>query len=102
MLPLLLLFLAIMNSCELTVSWLHSYTLAAQADALAATMDGPVGVNSALRGHNTSQYDTWEPGVGVYHRPGRGESRQSCCGGTQLALCGADPALVENVSVLRS
>jgi hypothetical protein len=73
-------------------SWPRSYTLAAQADALSATMDGPVGVNSDLRGHNTSQYDTWEPGIGIYHRPGRGESGQSCCGGDQLALCGAEPA----------
>ena len=43
--------------------------LAAQADALEATMDGPVGVNSGVVGHNVAQYDSFEPGIAVYHRP---------------------------------
>eukprot|EP01048_Picozoa_sp_COSAG05_P009882 COSAG05_NODE_838_length_7045_cov_19.123956_2_plen_116_part_00 len=30
--------------------------LAAQADALEMTMDGPIGVNSGVAGHNISQY----------------------------------------------
>ena len=74
--------------------------MAAQADALAATMDGPVGVNSQLRGHNTSQYDTWEPGIAVYHRPGHTGSEQNCCEGNQLALCGDEPARGRNASVM--
>lgn len=63
--------------------------LAAQLDALEACMDGPIGVNSRLSGHNVSQYDTWEPGVAIFHRPYHGgENGSQCCGPDALALCG--------------
>ena len=58
-------------------------------DALGVTMDGPVGVNAQVQGHNVSQYDVSEPGIAIYHRPGHGGSASAnCCGPEQLALCG--------------
>jgi hypothetical protein len=69
-----------------------SEALTAQADALQATMDGPVGTNSRVAGHHTSQYDTWEPGIAIYHRPYHGgNASKACCGAHQLALCGESP-----------
>lgn len=66
--------------------------LEAQLDALATSMDGPVGVNSNLLGHNISQYDTWEPGIAIFHRPNHGvlpnASTVACCEADALALCG--------------
>jgi len=67
--------------------------LEAQLDALATTMDGPVGVNREVAGHNQSQYSTWEPGIAIFHRPDRGTASNGsvvgkCCAPDHLALCG--------------
>jgi hypothetical protein len=66
-------------------------TLEAQADALHATMDGALGTNAHVAGHNTSQYNTWEPGIAIFHRPGHGGGASgagTCCEAKGLALCG--------------
>ena len=59
--------------------------LTAQIDALQVSMDGPVGTNSRVRGHNVSQYNTDEPGICIFHLPGH---TKSCANGSQLSLCG--------------
>ena len=48
-------------------------------------MDGPVGVNSRVRGHNESQYHTDEPGICIFHLPGH---TNSCANANHLSLCG--------------
>jgi hypothetical protein len=63
--------------------------LAAQVDALNAVMDGPVGVNTGLAGHTAQQYNTWEPGVCIFHLPKHGgPNKTQCADGDHLSLCG--------------
>ena len=52
---------------------------------LQVSMDGPVGVNSRVRGHNESQYNTDEPGICIFHLPGHANS---CANANNLSLCG--------------